>query len=106
MHPLAERVRRTIDRHGLAPPGSRVIVALSGGADSVALVHLLRELRRPCGFLLAGVAHLNHQLRGAAAGADDAVGAARATTAVRGGGAGGDWTWAPCRCSSRLRPHG
>ena len=70
MHPLAERVRRTIARHELAPPGSRVIVGLSGGADSVALAHLLQELASPCGLSLAGLAHLNHQLRGPAADED------------------------------------
>ena len=40
------------------------MVAVSGGADSVALLHLLAELRGPLGFTIA-VAHLNHSLRGA-----------------------------------------
>jgi tRNA(Ile)-lysidine synthase len=71
MHPLAERVRRTIRRHALLPPGSRVVVALSGGADSVALTHLLREISPLAGFHLVGLAHLNHQLRGTAADADE-----------------------------------
>ncbi len=61
---LAERVLRTIRRHGLVPREGRVIVALSGGPDSVALVHLMRELADRGELSVAGVAHFNHQLRG------------------------------------------
>jgi tRNA(Ile)-lysidine synthase len=68
---ILARVRRTIGRHGLIPPDSRVAVALSGGADSVALVHVLREIASDEGFQLVGVAHLNHRLRGADADADE-----------------------------------
>ncbi len=72
MHPLAERVRRTVNRFALLPAGSRVVVALSGGADSVALTRLLGELARPLDVTIAGLAHLNHQLRGEAADRDEA----------------------------------
>ena len=65
-------VRRTLGRHGLLPPGTRVAVALSGGADSVALLVVLRELAAEEGFALAGAAHLNHRLRGDGADADEA----------------------------------
>jgi tRNA(Ile)-lysidine synthase len=71
MHPLDERVRRTIRRYALLPAGSRAVIALSGGADSVALTHLLRELAPRAGFRVAGLAHLNHGLRGDAADADE-----------------------------------
>lgn len=64
---LHQQVRRTIRRHGLCPPGSRVLVGLSGGSDSVALTRLLLELSEHGGFVVAGVAHLNHQLRDTAA---------------------------------------
>lgn len=69
---LADRVRRTIDRFELLPPGSRAIVALSGGADSVALLAILRELASTGAFSLVGVAHLNHQLRGSLSDEDEA----------------------------------
>ncbi len=68
----------TIRRHGLARPGERVLVGLSGGADSVALLHLLRALEQDGLLTVAGAAHLNHQLRGAEADADEAFCAALA----------------------------
>jgi tRNA(Ile)-lysidine synthase len=63
-------VRRTISHHGLLPSGSRVAVALSGGADSVALLYALREIAEGERFQVVGAAHLNHRLRGADADAD------------------------------------
>jgi tRNA(Ile)-lysidine synthase len=63
--PLADRVLRTIHRHGLVARGGRVAVALSGGPDSVALLHLLRELEPAGELAVVGTAHLNHGLRGA-----------------------------------------
>jgi tRNA(Ile)-lysidine synthase len=60
---ILQEVRRTIRRHALCPPGSRVLVGLSGGSDSVALVFVLRELSEHGGFSLVGLAHVNHQLR-------------------------------------------
>jgi tRNA(Ile)-lysidine synthase len=64
---LLAAVRRTIRRHQMVPRGGRVAVALSGGPDSVALLHLMRELERSGDVILAGIAHFNHQLREAAA---------------------------------------
>ena len=68
---LHQQIRRTIRRHGLLPPGSRVLVGLSGGSDSVALTRLLLDLAEHGGFTVAGLAHLNHGLRPSAA-RDDA----------------------------------
>ena len=60
---LHQRVRGTIERHSLCPPGTRVLIGLSGGSDSVALLFILRDLAENGGFSIAAVAHLNHQLR-------------------------------------------
>lgn len=60
-----------IRRHAMCAAGDRVAVAVSGGADSVALFRLLLDLRAELGISLA-VAHFNHQLRGADSDADEA----------------------------------
>lgn len=67
---LHERVRKTIRRHGMIAAGQRVGVAVSGGADSVALFLLMRELAAEWGCVLA-VAHVNHRLRGAESDEDE-----------------------------------
>ena len=53
-------------------PGSRVVAGVSGGADSMAMLHILQALSRPLGIELV-VAHLNHHLRGSAASMDEQV---------------------------------
>ena len=63
MHDLARRLLKTIRKQDLLRPGDRVAAAVSGGADSVALLLLLEELRAELGIVLS-VAHVNHQLRG------------------------------------------
>lgn len=72
MRPLVTRVVETLERSGLAAQGDRVLVALSGGPDSVALLWLLRESLPLVGADLAGVAHLNHRLRGLESSGDEA----------------------------------
>ena len=67
MTPLQSRVLRTIRQGSLIPDHGRVLVALSGGADSVSLTLLLCELAPIAGFTVAGGIHLNHGLRAAAA---------------------------------------
>ena len=68
---LHQQIRRTIRKHGLLPSGARVVVGLSGGSDSVALARLLLDLGEHGGFTVAGLAHLNHELR-SSAGRDEA----------------------------------
>ena len=62
LSPLAERLRRHLQQTSLIPAGSRCLVALSGGGDSVAMLMLLVELRTVLGLSLAA-AHLDHGLR-------------------------------------------
>ena len=54
----------------MAPPGSRIGVAVSGGADSVVLLHLLHRLTDRATVQLL-VLHLNHQLRGSESDGDE-----------------------------------
>lgn len=60
---LPEAVLGYARREGLFTSGDRVLVAVSGGPDSVALLHLLIQLRPRLGLEL-GVAHYDHGLRG------------------------------------------
>ncbi len=83
MPDIAETVAAYIDLHQLLPRRGEVIVAVSGGADSLCLLHLLRELcgpaRRYPGVYLRA-AHVNHRLRGEDS-ARDAVAVAALATA-------------------------
>ncbi|MEO8591328.1 MAG: tRNA lysidine(34) synthetase TilS [Flavobacteriales bacterium] len=64
---MRERVRRMIERQRLAFAGEPLWVAVSGGLDSMVLLHLLRELGHDC-----HVAHVDHGLRGIESDADRA----------------------------------
>src|SRR5258708_14482143 len=65
-----EKVLRYIRDQRLFQPGERVAVAVSAGADSVALLRVLLDLRQELGIVLS-VAHFHHQIRGAEADADE-----------------------------------
>src|SRR5271157_544901 len=67
---LAERLLKTIRKQESIQAGNRLAVAVSGGADSVALLCLLLELRAELGIVLS-VAHVNHKLRGEEADEDE-----------------------------------
>jgi tRNA(Ile)-lysidine synthase len=60
---MLERVVRIITRYSMFQPGQRVGVAVSGGCDSVCLLHVLHELA-PRWNLRLSVLHLDHKLRG------------------------------------------
>ena len=70
MDALATRVLAFVSRNALIPGGARVLVAVSGGGDSVALWYLLAGLAQRGRFDVVGLAHLDHRLRGAASDAD------------------------------------
>jgi tRNA(Ile)-lysidine synthase len=69
---LIERSRRFAARHELWSSATRVIAAVSGGSDSVALAFLLGDLSARGDVVLAAIAHLHHHIRGAEADADAA----------------------------------
>ena len=60
---MIDKVLRAIKRFGMFQEGDKVCVALSGGADSVALLHVLLSLRDELSISVSA-AHLNHCLRG------------------------------------------
>ena len=70
MDSLIEHVGAAIDRHRLIPRGQAVLVAVSGGCDSMVLLSLLQTLARTGRWQLT-VAHFNHQLRGRSSDADE-----------------------------------
>ena len=63
---ILSRVRQFVRQHDLVAPDTRVLAAVSGGSDSIALVHILRDLAAAGELRLAGLAHFNHQLRSSA----------------------------------------
>lgn len=69
MHALLGQVAANVRQRGLLADGARVLVAVSGGVDSMGLLHVLHTLAPERGWRLV-VAHYNHQLRGAASAAD------------------------------------
>jgi tRNA(Ile)-lysidine synthase len=68
-HALEVRVRKTIQEFGMLIPGEHILVAVSGGADSTALLLCLHKLASEFSFSLT-VAHLNHRIRGEEGDAD------------------------------------
>jgi len=66
MKELSRLIRKVIGlqkREGLIPARSSVLIALSGGVDSVVLTHALLELRDFFKFKRLALAHFNHMLR-------------------------------------------
>ncbi len=70
MSDLPERVEHSILTRNLLKRGQSVLVAVSGGVDSMVLLDVLHELSRKYSWRLT-IAHLNHQLRGRSSDADE-----------------------------------
>jgi tRNA(Ile)-lysidine synthase len=67
---LTKRILATVKTHAMMRAGNRLGIAVSGGADSVALLLLFLGLRDRLGIVLS-VVHFNHKLRGRASDADE-----------------------------------
>ena len=67
---MRDKVLAFCREQDLLPPGSAVTCAVSGGADSMALLRCLLDLREPLGLRLSAV-HFNHRLRGAESDGDE-----------------------------------
>jgi tRNA(Ile)-lysidine synthase len=67
--PLEQRVLKNIQTNGLIQAGQKILVAVSGGPDSVCLLHVLFNLQKELQITLH-IAHLDHALRGAEAEGD------------------------------------
>ena len=66
-----EKIKKAINEHGLISENDRLVVGVSGGADSVCLFHILRLLGNSCP-LTFHVLHVHHSIRGGEADRDAA----------------------------------
>ncbi len=60
---IQQRVKKTILKYEMIPPDTRVLLAVSGGPDSMVLTHIVSELMDEMGFQTR-LCHVNHNLRG------------------------------------------
>ncbi|WP_418791354.1 tRNA lysidine(34) synthetase TilS [Phosphitispora sp. TUW77] len=60
---MLDQVRATIEKYSMFKPGDRILIGVSGGPDSTALVHVLHSLIDELQIMLY-VAHLDHRFRG------------------------------------------
>ena len=59
---MLSRVKKTIKKYEMLKPEERVVIGVSGGADSICLLHILLELHEYGTDII--VAHLDHGIRG------------------------------------------
>lgn len=72
MSAFERRLQNTLHRYSLLPQGSAILVAVSGGPDSMCLLDLLVKLAPQYNWTLR-VAHVNYQLRGADSDRDEKI---------------------------------
>lgn len=67
---MIDKVKSTINKYSMLSKGATVVAAVSGGSDSMALLHALNSIKDEYGFNLSA-AHVNHGIRGNAADSDE-----------------------------------
>lgn len=67
---MKEHVMQTIDKYGLINENENIIIGVSGGHDSIALLNVLYEISKKRAFNIY-VAHINHGIRGEEADKDE-----------------------------------
>jgi len=67
---LLQRIEKNIQNRGLCKRGGKILVAVSGGLDSMTLLHALKQLTARHQWQLV-IVHFNHRLRGRASDADE-----------------------------------
>ena len=70
MSDLSEQIEHSIQTRGLLKRGQSVLLAVSGGVDSMVMTRVLHELSQTHSWRLT-IAHLNHQLRGRSSETDE-----------------------------------
>lgn len=67
---MIDKVKSTIKKYAMLSEGAAVVAAVSGGSDSMAMLHILNALKDECKFTLCA-AHVNHGIRGEEAESDE-----------------------------------
>lgn len=70
MWKTVRKVQKFVEKYEMIQPGELLVAGISGGADSVCLLYLLKELQKVMEFRIVAV-HVNHQLRGEEAERDE-----------------------------------
>ncbi|MFH1714736.1 MAG: tRNA lysidine(34) synthetase TilS [Elusimicrobiota bacterium] len=68
---IREKILSAIKNNNLIAKGDKVVIGVSGGADSVCLLYILKSIQKDIGFNLH-VVHVNHKLRGRSSNEDEA----------------------------------
>ena len=69
---LRSRVRSYMEEYNMTDPGTSILAGVSGGSDSIAMLHILSSLRKAMGFELYAV-HVHHGIRGEEADYDERI---------------------------------
>ena len=59
---MEEKVLQTINKYNLISPGDRIVLGVSGGPDSIAMLDILNKLKKDLETTII-VAHINHMIR-------------------------------------------